>query len=165
MDSNHRPHAYQACALTSWAIGPKYLKRVTRIELATTAWKAVVLPLNYTRIIFRMARDRIELPTPWASIKCSTNWATEPSEYYIHLTVPTGIEPAISCVTGRHVNPYTTEPNCGSRTRTYDLRVMSPTSCQLLHPAIILRRIRDSNPCTLLHAWRFSRPFPSAGLG
>ena len=25
-------------------------------------------------------------------------------------TVPTGIEPAISCVTGRHVNPYTTEP-------------------------------------------------------
>jgi hypothetical protein len=25
-------------------------------------------------------------------------------------TVPTGFEPAISCVTGRHVNPYTTEP-------------------------------------------------------
>ena len=23
MDSNHRPHAYQACALTSWAIGPQ----------------------------------------------------------------------------------------------------------------------------------------------
>ena len=32
--------------------GPELnLKRVTRIELATTAWKAVVLPLNYTRII------------------------------------------------------------------------------------------------------------------
>ena len=27
-------------------------KRVTRIELATTAWKAVVLPLNYTRKFF-----------------------------------------------------------------------------------------------------------------
>ena len=26
-------------------------------------------------------------------------------------------------------------PGCGSRTRTCDLRVMSPTSCQLLHPA------------------------------
>ena len=25
-------------------------------------------------------------------------------------TVRTGFEPAISCVTGRHVNPYTTEP-------------------------------------------------------
>ena len=29
----------------------KNKKRVTRIELATTAWKAVVLPLNYTRLI------------------------------------------------------------------------------------------------------------------
>ena len=26
---------------------------------------------------------------------------------------------------------------CGSKTRTYDLRVMSPTSYQLLHPAIL----------------------------
>ncbi len=25
-------------------------------------------------------------------------------------TAPTGFEPAISCVTGRHVDPYTTEP-------------------------------------------------------
>ena len=55
------------------------IKRVTRIELATTAWKAVVLPLNYTR-----------------------------------MAVPTGFEPAISCVTGRHVNPYTTEPIAGA---------------------------------------------------
>ena len=32
--------------------GPNMIiKRVTRIELATTAWKAVVLPLNYTRIL------------------------------------------------------------------------------------------------------------------
>ena len=54
---------------------PYFQKRVRRIELPTTAWKAVVLPLNYTR-----------------------------------MAVPTGFEPAISCVTGRHVNPYTTEP-------------------------------------------------------
>ena len=26
------------------------------------------------------------------------------------MTVSTGIEPAIFCVTGRHVNPYTTRP-------------------------------------------------------
>ena len=72
-------------------------KRVTRIELATTAWKAVVLPLNYTRLLLKeMARDGIEPPTHGASIHCSTNWATE--------------------------------PNCGSRIWTYDLRVMSPTS-------------------------------------
>ena len=28
MDSNHRPHAYQACALTSWASFPKIIKGV-----------------------------------------------------------------------------------------------------------------------------------------
>ncbi len=49
-------------------------KRVTRIELATTAWKAVVLPLNYTRLVLKeMARDGIEPPTHGASIHCSTN--------------------------------------------------------------------------------------------
>ena len=51
------------------------LERVRRIELPTSAWKAGVLPLNYTR-----------------------------------MAAPTGFEPAISCVTGRHVDPYTTEP-------------------------------------------------------
>ena len=30
---------------------------------------------------------------------------------------------------------------CGGRTRTFDLWVMSPTSCQLLHPAISLTLI------------------------
>jgi hypothetical protein len=53
------------------------MERVMRIELTTSAWKAEVLPLNYTRI---------------------------------YMAVPTGIEPAISCVTGRHVNRYTTGP-------------------------------------------------------
>jgi hypothetical protein len=32
------------------------------------------------------------------------------------MAVRTGFEPAISCVTGRHVNPYTTGPfGCGRR--------------------------------------------------
>ena len=53
------------------------------------------------------------------------------------MAVPTRFELAISCVTGRHVNHYTTEPyGCGDRIRTYDLRVMSPTSYQLLYSAI-----------------------------
>ena len=51
-------------------------KRVTRIELATTAWKAVVLPLNYTR-----------------------------------MAVWTGLEPATSCVTGRHSNQLNYQTN------------------------------------------------------
>ena len=52
------------------------IKRVTRIELATTAWKAVVLPLNYTR-----------------------------------MAVWTGLEPATSCVTGRHSNQLNYQTN------------------------------------------------------
>ena len=92
--SNHLSYAPK---LKTW-YKEQSSKRVTRIELATTAWKAVVLPLNYTRIntINKMARDGIEPPTHGASIHCSTNWATE--------------------------------PYCGSRIWTYDLRVMSPTS-------------------------------------
>ena len=34
MDSNHRPHAYQACALTTWAMRP-FLVEMRRIELLT----------------------------------------------------------------------------------------------------------------------------------
>ena len=42
------------------------------------------------------------------------------------------------------------DDGCGGRTRTSDLRVMSPTSCQLLHPA--LERVMGIEP-TLL-AWK-----------
>ncbi len=56
------------------------------------------------------------------------------------MAVSTGIEPAISCVTGRRVNRYTTRP-------------------------LVKRRKRDSNPREPLSPCRFSRPIPSAGLG
>ena len=45
--------------------------------------------------------------------RTADTWSFNPLLYqlsYRAITVPTGIEPAISCVTGRHVNPYTTEP-------------------------------------------------------
>ena len=67
--SNHLSYAPK---LKTW-YKEQSSKRVTRIELATTAWKAVVLPLNYTRIKTNMARDGIEPPTHGASIHCSTN--------------------------------------------------------------------------------------------
>jgi hypothetical protein len=31
---------------------------------------------------------------------------------FLKVADPTGVEPAISCVTGRHVNHYTTGPAC-----------------------------------------------------
>ena len=59
----------------------------------------------------------------------------------ILMAVRTGFEPAISCVTGRHVDPYTTGPNrigCGGRIWTSDLWVMSPTSYQTAPPRDII---------------------------
>ena len=55
------------------------------------------------------------------------------------MAVPTGIEPAISCVTGRHVNRYTTGPfwlrgpDLNQRPSGYE-----PDELPLLHPAKII---------------------------
>ena len=142
MDLNHRPHAYQACALTSWAIGPFPLKRVTRIGLATKAWKAFVLPLNYTRNFL--------LPNGARRNRTADTRSFNPLLYqlsYRAITVPTGFGPVISSVTGRRDNPYTKGPYCGNRIWTYDLRVMSPTSYQTAPSRDIqLRRMWDLNP-------------------
>ena len=58
---NCRPHPYQGCALPTELPGPKprdwsraptlNLERVMGIEPTQSAWKAEVLPLNYTRIV------------------------------------------------------------------------------------------------------------------
>ena len=53
-----RPHtAY------SWHITMKLMERVKRIELSQSAWKAEVLPLNYTRIL-NGREDRIRTCDP-----------------------------------------------------------------------------------------------------
>ena len=42
MDSNHRPHDYQSCALASWAIGP-YLLTLSKAQLLWTL--SMLLPV------------------------------------------------------------------------------------------------------------------------
>ena len=49
VDSNHRPHAYQACALTTWAMSPHLVEM-----------------------------KRFELLTPCVQGRCSPSWATPP---------------------------------------------------------------------------------------
>src|SRR5699024_2644136 len=45
----------RACALTNGATGPLLkLERVKGVEPSTSAWKAEVLPLNYTRILINL---------------------------------------------------------------------------------------------------------------
>ena len=61
--------------------------------------------------------------------------------YWMGNTVSTGIEPAISCVTGRRVNRYTTRPNYviaggGFEPPTFGLWARRAT--ELLHPAIMI---------------------------
>ena len=72
------------------------IKRVTRIELATTAWKAVVLPLNYTRLTKWRETESNRRHMELQSIALPTELPSQ--------TVWTGLEPATSCVTGRHSN-------------------------------------------------------------
>ena len=85
------------------------------------------------------------------------------------MAVPTRIELAIFCVTGRRDNRYTTGPfGCGSWTWTNDLRVMSPTSYHCSIPRYKCkinggeRGIRTPAPSPTS---RFSRPVPSTRLG
>ena len=103
------------------------------IEPTTSAWKAEVLPLNYTRVNDYGAVEGIEPSNVGTTIRCVNHFATtamiewfrtESNCRHMELqsialptellnrnkAVSTGIEPAISCVTGRRVNRYTTRP-------------------------------------------------------
>jgi hypothetical protein len=49
------------------------------IEPTLLAWKAKVLPLNYTRIIKKMVgTTRFEHATPWSQTRCSTKLSYVP---------------------------------------------------------------------------------------
>ena len=63
VDSNHRPYAYQAYALTTWAMSPYWLDRQ--------------LFVSYPHPLVEMRR--IELLTPCVQGRCSPSWATPPN--------------------------------------------------------------------------------------
>ena len=60
VDSNHRPHAYQACALTTWAT-IQYLRVLTSF-----------VPYGWMEMM------GFEPMTPCLQGRCSPNWATPP---------------------------------------------------------------------------------------
>ena len=64
MDSNHRPHAYQACALATWATDRSLSGYSVRPSLK-------VLPLM-------VEMKGFEPLTPCLQGRCSPNWATPP---------------------------------------------------------------------------------------
>ena len=52
------PFRHDRLLAFSWHITMKLMERVKRIELSQSAWKAEVLPLNYTRSSYEMAQRR-----------------------------------------------------------------------------------------------------------
>jgi hypothetical protein len=87
------------------------LERVMGIEPTTSAWKAEVLPLNYTRIYYiyiyvvMVGKTGFEPATPWSQTKCSTKLSYFPfQKHLIHFILsyslveelvarPRGVEP------------------------------------------------------------------------
>ncbi len=101
----------QSAAFSHFATPPRWC-RLEDLNPQPTDYKSVALPIELSRhmkrhlfIIFksgsgrnRTADTRIFSPLLYRL------------SYRAKMAVPTGIEPAISCVTGRHVNRYTTGP-------------------------------------------------------
>ena len=92
VDSNHRPHAYQACALTGWAMSP----HCWSIALARLFSLLCLSPLSFaSRLLCSFLECRyfagikrsktvvemsgIEPLTPCLQGRCSPSWATPPS--------------------------------------------------------------------------------------
>ena len=86
-DSNPGPSEPQSDALTSCAIPTMFLyrrffalkKRVMGIEPTYLAWKASVLPLNYTRT--HIGVTGFEPATPWSQTRCSSQAEPHPGSF------------------------------------------------------------------------------------
>ena len=79
------------------------LERVKRIELSQSAWKAEVLPLNYTRVLMGRLMG-IEPTKVGATIRCVNHFAT------IAMAGVAGIEPTLT-VLETAVLPLNYTPN------------------------------------------------------
>ena len=83
------------------------------------------------------------------------------------MAVPTGLEPAIFCVTGKRVNQlhqgtkWLREEDSNLWPSGYEPNELP--NCSI--PRYQWRRKRDSNPCAACTTFRFSRPVPSTRLG
>ena len=94
VDSNHRPRAYQARALTTWAMSPLSYFDVSRLSrLLFTAFLPLVEMMGF------------EPMTPCLQGRCSPNWATPPY-WEVILTVTENWTTKIEAL-GLHRAPFT----------------------------------------------------------
>ena len=110
------------------------LERVKRIELSQSAWKAEVLPLNYTRILGRLMG--IEPTNVGATIRCVNHFAT------IAMAGVAGIEPTLTvletAVLPLNYTPIYLVPEAGLEPATYWLQVSCSTNWAIPAKCIIL---------------------------
>ena len=82
MDSNHRPHAYQACALTSWAIDPCGGGKGIR-TLDPLRARQVLSQLSYTPTILL---NNLMIAQNWTEIK-TISFEYEVSILLLHFSI------------------------------------------------------------------------------
>ena len=125
------------------------MERVARIELANKPWQGFRLPLHHTRIIWRTSRDSNPDEQFWRLSCC----------HYIRDTLlaeKTGLEPATSCVTGRHSNQlsyfsiklFTTYLGSNGETRTHDKHRMKVVHQPLCYVTIEKHTWLPLQPCS-----------------
>ena len=82
VDSNHRPRAYQARALTTWAMSPfdssVYLVLLSTRSSLSSPHRLTKFGCRYYRLVEMMG---IEPMTPCLQGRCSPSWATPPYFY------------------------------------------------------------------------------------
>ena len=90
VDSNHRPHDYQSCALASWAIGPYRRNQIHNLRILC---KHQMLPCGFV--------------SPLPNKPASLGFAGGP---LVLLVESTGIEPVTSCLQGRRSPSWANPP-------------------------------------------------------
>ena len=79
VDSNHRPRAYQARALTTWAMSPlSYFRCISSLSPFVFLPFEVNLTLYGCRLCRLVEMMGFEPMTPCLQGRCSPNWATPP---------------------------------------------------------------------------------------
>ena len=77
VDSNHRPHAYQACALTGWAMGPSLGGDEGNRTPDPLLAKQVLSQLSYTPIFFRACWLVFQDTFGFFTVRYLQNWTMQ----------------------------------------------------------------------------------------
>ena len=87
MESNHRPHAYQACALTIWAMSP-YFRVVSSVILFCEP------SLYFSMYFFRRVHWKIN-NKPWISFSLERRWSSRTFWYGYLVTTRLRVSPTL----------------------------------------------------------------------